>query len=397
MSSLLTNSASMTALMTLKGVNRGLDDVRAQVSTGMKVGSAKDNAATWAIATTMRGDVDGFNAISNNLATADSTIGVARAGAETVTDLLRQMKEKFAEAANGDKTDGDRTKIDNDVTELKNQITSTVNSAQFNGINLLQGGAGASFLSSLERDATGNVTAASIAVNAEDLTVVAAAASAAITSFDTGTGGNQIVADAGSETVVFGAAAPGGANEKYTVKLGEQTFNFVTDANDTLVDVASGFKSQIEAAFAGNVTVEIDDAAGTLGDLTITNNTGDDLDLSVIAQTNAAGGGGLAGLDALNATSQANATTALNAIDALINNSATAAADLGTQQMRVEKQAEFIDKLTSALQEGVGSLVDADMEEASARLQALNVQQQLGIQSLAQANQAPQNLLSLFR
>ena len=66
-------------------------------------------------------------------------------------------------------------------------------------------------------------------------------------------------------------------------------------------------------------------------------------------------------------------------------------------QNRVDIQSKFVGKLTDSLKSGIGSMVDADMEETSARLQALQVQQQLATQSLSIANQAPQNILSLFR
>jgi flagellin len=74
-----------------------------------------------------------------------------------------------------------------------------------------------------------------------------------------------------------------------------------------------------------------------------------------------------------------------------------AAAAFGSVQGRIDTQASFVSKLTDALKAGIGSMVDADMEEASARLQALQVQQQLATQALSIANQAPQNILSLFR
>ena len=75
----------------------------------------------------------------------------------------------------------------------------------------------------------------------------------------------------------------------------------------------------------------------------------------------------------------------------------TAAATFGAAQARIDAQNEFLGKQMDALKNGVGAMVDADMEEASARLTALQTQQQLGIQSLSIANQAPQSILSLFR
>ncbi|MEO0915191.1 MAG: flagellin, partial [Pseudomonadota bacterium] len=74
-----------------------------------------------------------------------------------------------------------------------------------------------------------------------------------------------------------------------------------------------------------------------------------------------------------------------------------AAATFGQAQDRIDTQNTFVQQLSDSLKSGVGALVDANMEEASAKLQALQVQQQLGIQSLSIANQSPQNILSLFR
>ena len=73
-----------------------------------------------------------------------------------------------------------------------------------------------------------------------------------------------------------------------------------------------------------------------------------------------------------------------------------AAASFGTAEERLDTQASFISSLSDSLTTGIGSLVDADLEEVSAKLQALQVQQQLGVQSLSIANQAPQSILSLF-
>ena len=91
------------------------------------------------------------------------------------------------------------------------------------------------------------------------------------------------------------------------------------------------------------------------------------------------------------------AATALGEIEGYLQTAINGAADLGASSKRIDDQGEFVSKLTDAMKSGIGALVDADMEEASARLQALQTQQQLGIQALSIANQAPQSILSLFR
>lgn len=96
-------------------------------------------------------------------------------------------------------------------------------------------------------------------------------------------------------------------------------------------------------------------------------------------------------------TDSATALTAIGEIEALIDVATKGGTALGTAAKRINDQSNFVSKLADSLMVGVGALVDADMEEASARLQALQTQQQLGVQALSIANQAPQTILALFR
>lgn len=89
--------------------------------------------------------------------------------------------------------------------------------------------------------------------------------------------------------------------------------------------------------------------------------------------------------------------TALQDIEGMLQTSIDAAASFGSSQKRIDIQNEFVGKLSDSLKTGIGVMVDTDMEEASARLQALQVQQQLATQALSIANQQPQGSLSLFR
>lgn len=102
----------------------------------------------------------------------------------------------------------------------------------------------------------------------------------------------------------------------------------------------------------------------------------------------------LTGLDLQDAT---NAAAALNAVSQAITTASGRLAELGAQAKQIENHTVFVSRLADALETGIGNLVDADMAKESARLQALQVQQQLGAQALSIANQAPQIILSLFR
>ena len=426
MSSILTNNSAFVALETLRGINRDLAGVQSEISTGKKIASARDNSAIWAVATTIESDIGGFEQISDSLNLGTSTVGVARVASEQITERLQDIKARIVGAQ---EENVDRSKFQTEIEDLTAEITGIVNAAQFNGLNLIDGSAAAdvSFLSSLDRDANGNVTASSIAVSRQDLSITNSGA-AAIFGAGALTAGNGLatISDNGaaaSEAISAGATAETGAGETATIaitsvedggsyrivlddtdtgeanRLGQRTFEYVASASDSAEEVAASLANQINNFFsATGETLYSADFSG--GSLTITN--GDTTNLSVTASTFDTGtagvaAGGLGDLATINVTSDAGATSALTAIEGLLDRSIDAAAEFGSSQSRLENQNEFVTQLTEALTTGVGSLVDADLEAASAKLNALQVQQQLGTQALSIANQAPQQLLSLFR
>lgn len=278
MSSILTNNGAMVALQTLKTINMGLDKTQSEISTGKTVGSAKDNSAIWAISKVMESDVAGFSAVEDQLALGESTTAVALAGAEQITEILSDIKQKVVAATS---ESADHAKIEADITALTAQVTSIIGAAQFNGANLLSD------------DVDGN--------GATELSVL-----------------SSLDRSGGAVTEVYITIA---------------TVDFVSNLDLSDIDVSDASAAQASLA---NVETHIQ--------------------------------------------------TAING-----------AAALGSSAKRLDDQGAFLSKLTDAMVSGIGTMVDADMEEASAKLQALQVQQQLGIQSLSIANQAPQNILSLFR
>ncbi|MEC8795682.1 MAG: flagellin, partial [Pseudomonadota bacterium] len=148
MSSILTNNSAMVALQTLKSINSNLSMTQNEISTGKSVASAKDNSAVWAISKVMESDVNGFQAISESLSLGESTVAVARQAAETVSDLLTEIKGKVVASQ---EENVDREKIQTDINALRDQITSVVGAAQFNGLNLVEGTDAVEVLSSLDR------------------------------------------------------------------------------------------------------------------------------------------------------------------------------------------------------------------------------------------------------
>lgn len=522
MSSILTNNSSMVALQTLRSINSNLQDVQSQISTGKAVASAKDNSAIWAISKTMESDVAGFKGISEGLALGESTVAVARNAAETVTDLLTDIKGKIVAAQ---EENVDRAKIQTDIDALRDQINSVVGAAQFNGQNLVDNFDEVNVLASLDRGNSGDVSAASISFDGAALTSEAgtvstasaidrigtvaddgtytvgngatlsnAANDATLTlatdladadtltinfgdeqfSFTNNTGAVIAVADlgeivaaglqnlgvdgvttsnagavvtvsstnkfdtididgtSGSTTVVVdpdagGAAAAlaagatgtlvaraetvslGGAGntggvvnegDGFRIALDGRAFDYTAKDGDTLNDVAEGLKRVIDAGGITGVSVRVnvsEDPVASPPTLQIDNDNATTIALTVDDGSGGEASGVLVGLDGIDVSTKDGAQAALDNIESLIEASIDTAAAFGSVQGRIETQSDFISKLTDSLKSGIGSLVDADMEAASARLQALQVQQQLGVQALSIANQAPQSVLSLFR
>ncbi len=412
MSSILTNTSAMVALQTMRGINKNLAQTQSQISTGKSIANARDNAAVWAISKTMESDVKGFKSISDSLAMGSATVGVARQAAETVTDLLTQMKGRIVAAQ---ENNVDRAKIQEDVDALREQIRSVVGAAQFNGLNLVDGSeTDASILASLDRNSTGEVAARQIVVAGFNLSSQAAEdpIEELFADSDGAEGVNDrvafVVEDENEMTLAIDddAVEDVEAGDRFVLTIGDRQVSYTVsaadvDEGDPEVNIAAGIRQAILNSGiaisveddAGDDTVGIKVVADEDGELTITNNT--ENDLMITARREGAGDGLLAALNGIDVDGAHEA--ALADIDALIQTSINAASSFGSAQMRVDTQAEFIKNLTDSLNTGIGSLVDADMEAASARLQALQVQQQLATQSLSIANQQPQNILALFR
>jgi flagellin len=409
MSSILTNNSAMVALQTMKKININMAQTQSEISTGKSVANAKDNAAVWAISKVMESDVKGFKGISDSLNLGQSTVAVAREAAETVTGLLTEMKGKIVAAQQGNV---DRAKIQTDVAKLREQIGSVVGAAQFNGLNLVNGSTSGptNVLSSLDRSSSG-VAASAIAVNAENLSIggytaksVFADAGTPAASTIVGAAGDTFTmsldATTGSGALTIGAGTPAlEAGDQLTMRFGDRTASYTVRASDfaagnTPADMfAVGMKSAIEALGITGLSVAYDSSAP--GELAFSNTSG--VGISVSGQFKNANSGGLGGLAAINVSTAGGAQQALGAIEGLLQTSINAASSFGSSQKQIEIQSEFVGKLSDALKSGIGSMVDANMEETSARLQALQVQQQLATQSLSMANQQPQNILSLFR
>ncbi len=136
--SINTNMGAMVALQNLNSTTSDLFTTQNRISTGKRVNSAKDNGAIWAIAQNQRAASSSYNAVKESLSRGQSTVDVALAGGEAVSDLLIQMKEKALSASDSSLDAASRTALNDDFKALRDQLTKSVNNATFNGINMIK-------------------------------------------------------------------------------------------------------------------------------------------------------------------------------------------------------------------------------------------------------------------
>ncbi|WP_018264570.1 flagellin N-terminal helical domain-containing protein [Methylosinus sp. LW4] len=303
MSSILTNASAITALQSLRTVQSSLASTQKEISTGLKISSAADNASTWSIAETMKSDQGVLSTISDSLSVSSSVLNVANVAVTNAISVINNIKSAVAQAS---QPGADLAKIGTSLTGLSDQLKSIVTSANFNGLNLLDG-------------SRSNFNS--------------------IASYSDGNGGT--------------------ASSLNTINL---TATALIGGGGTSPAVAAG-SGILEAAQATGATSATD----------FTN----------LSQTNV--------------SSSSNIADTLSNADKSIADLTKYAAQIGAAQTSVTGQAAFIKTLNDGLTQGVSSLVDADMNQASTRLQALQTQQQLGVQSLSIANQNSQIILRLFQ
>jgi flagellin len=136
-----TNVGALVALQNLNATTSQLAQVQGRISTGLKVGSAKDDGAIWAIAQNQRATASSLDAVKDSLNRASSVTDVALAAGSQISDLLTQMQSKALSASDTSLDTASRNALNTDFISLRNQITQVVNNAAFNGINLIKNGA----------------------------------------------------------------------------------------------------------------------------------------------------------------------------------------------------------------------------------------------------------------
>ena len=269
-----TNNGALIALQYLSATQGQLNQTQSHINSGLKVATARDDGAIYAIAQNQRASVAGYASVINSINNGTSAIDVALSAGQSISDLLIQLKTKALSAADSSLDTASRNALNANFTALRDQITTIVKNAVFNGFNLVDG----------------------------STTQITALASA---------DGTRRITTAAQNMKLSGAIV-------------------------TLKSTAT-------------------------------------------------------------ISTQAKASTLVATIQTSLTNVNSAMAKLSSGAAKFSIQATFSQKLSDTLTMGIGNLVDANMAQESAMLQSLQVKQQLGVQALSIANQAPQTILGLFR
>lgn len=422
MVSVNTNYGALVALQSLNQTTKDLSEVQNRVNTGLKVASAKDNGAVFAIAEGQRARVASLGAVMDGMDRAASVIDVGLSAGEAIGDILKQLKEKSVAAQATDLSTDQRAALQADFNALRNQIDQIANAATFNGSNLvngsnLTGGAtqfevltsdgagggggrytlqGAAFL-----DANGNPfsdaaeldEATGLTINANDQLEFTITNGNETTTFSIDVENDDTIAEFLARV---SSASDGRVSATYNDQTGRISYSAAEAFTVTYTDGAtpvsaaeddSGFLDGGAGTAAGTMTVSVAPGSGS-NELTV---SGFDFRLGGSGQALATV------TSALNISTASGAAAASTAIDTAITALNRDLATMGAQSKALDVQKSFLGKLSDSIEAGIGNLVDADLAKESARLQALQVKQQLGAQALSIANSAPSIVMSFFR
>ena len=428
MSSLMTNTSAMVALQTLRSINASLDETNNRVSTGLRVNTAADNAAYWSIATTLKSDNGALGAVNDSLSLGASTLTTTYTGLDAAKTALNEMKNQLT-TATGENVD--KAKIQQTISSLQAQLQQAADAASFSGQNWLSTGASTDFtktiVSSLARDSNNQLTIGAIDIDVTGVRLYGDG-STQFGILDKTIALDGYAADSGqAATVETAAVAFAAADDEVTFNVTpsggstvQVTINQTTLANaglsDTSIrsngDLAAVLNQALEDAGISGITASVDNSTDQVvfssqDDFTVSGATAtgtstldvNDLGLVATALTTNTTSTDVTSVAAIDITSADSATIEnyLKIVDQALSEVTDAASSVGAYQNRVTSQQNFVKALQDANTTAVGALVDANMEEESTRLKALQTQQQLAVQSLSIANASTENILTLFR
>jgi flagellin len=399
-----TNVVSLNAQRNLGTSQSSLATSMQRLSSGLRVNSAKDDAAGLAIAERMNASVRGLNVAARNANDGISLAQTAEGALGKVGDMLQRMRELAVQSANATNSADDRKALQAEVTQLRDEIDRVAKGSSFNGKKLLDG----SFTAATFQVGAGsgeNITVGSLAdTRAAGLAKVAfsqnAAASiadgtdATVTGFATAIAAGTLTIQVGAATAIdIGAIAAATSGKE---RLGQVVEAINRKTSDT--GVSAYLTDKGDGTYDLDVLGSKTTSAGVAEVITfagfLATNTGI---IAAAASTTAASAAAGKGIDSIDVTSDQNAWIAIKKLDSALDQVNSARGTLGAVQSRFENAVSNIQIQAENTSAARGRIMDADFATETANLSRAQILQQAGTAMVAQANQLPQQVLSLLR
>lgn len=368
-------NTNVSALNTLRQLNQSgasLAKSIGRLSSGRRINSASDDAAGLGIANKLRADIRALKQAGRNAEQANSMLQVAEGAAQTIQNIVERMKELGLQAASDNVSDTDRVLINAEYIELKSEITRVVDTSEFQGTSLVDG-------------TLGNVHVAGAGSDTiDDITAVADAGGVTISG--TSTGQFDV-----TQTTTAVTMTNGGKSQTLSgLSAGGQTLSFdlfgidiVVDSSFNVTANSETFDSDAIVVSGGNTEFVVSVTGAPDGNDRVLLGTMD-LQLSTLTTTGTM-------------TSKALAVTELAAIDVALSKIATTFGTIGAAQNRIGFARQNTAAVTENFAAAESVIRDVDMAAEVTQMTKFQILQQAGTAVLAQANSAPQTILSLLR
>ena len=386
-----TNVASLNAQRNLGTSQSNLNRSMQRLSSGLRINSAKDDAAGLAISDRMTAQIRGLNQAARNANDGISLAQTAEGALQESTNILQRIRELAVQSANDTNSDSDRSSLNDEVTQLKAELDRIAQTTAFNGKEVIDGTmSNATFQVGADAGVNQTISFSIDSARAADLGTTAITANAAV------------AATSDTTASLSAAAATGGfAGDDITVTV-------VADAAITSASAVSTSGTAITLTVQSFTAASTDtmselaaiiDADGTAGALV--NMTGSSASSGAAASLSLSGGAdaynsGTRTVDALSVGSREEASITISSIDAALSDVDTIRGGLGAIQNRFESTIANLNNVAENLSAARSRILDADIAMETSNMTKQNILQQAGVSILAQANQAPQLALSLL-
>jgi len=372
-----TNVSSLNAQRNLGATQTSLATSLQRLSTGLRINSAKDDAAGLAISERFTTQINGLNVAGRNANDGISLAQTAEGSLGSIGDSLQRIRELAVQSANATNSASDRAALDVEAQQLKDEIDRIASQTNFNGVKLLDGSftskdfqVGANVGETITVASITDATSANLGTNTTaQYTGAAATAFTAITAGDFTVNGTSIGAVAADTSATERAASMRVAINSVSDTTG------VYATNDTATTITLTSDAAITTVHVGGTST----AAITGITAAVT------------------GTATLTGFAALDISTTTGANTAIASMDAALETVNTARANLGALQSRFESVVSNLAINAENLSAARSRIQDADFAAETANLTRAQILQQAGTAMLSQANAVPQNVLSLLQ